>query len=223
MKKILTSLLSVSSVLILIAIAVTTHTSQGMIIVPLLVTVIIVTLVFIFEYLPAFKYKRLAMYVLLTCAGVAVVLFLLKSKSEVTLVDSDEKFKTNNNVNNIGSTSTKKFKITNNKDNIVSTSTLSSRGETVSVSFIACGSADANFCFGDSAVRIKDAPQNVLMWGHLISTNNLLSFGIQSRVGNKWPYMVDIDFGERAYDSIDYDFFKNKIQELFFENIKVSQ
>jgi hypothetical protein len=106
---------------------------------------------------------------------------------------------------------------------MASTSTLSSRGETVSVYFIRCSSADADFCFGDNAVPIRDAPQNILMWGHLISTNDLLSFGIQSKVGNKWPYMADIDFGEREYDMADYHFFKNKIPKLFFETIKVSQ
>ena len=105
----------------------------------------------------------------------------------------------------------------------MSTSTVSSRGETVSISFILCRPASADSCFGSGAISIEDAPQNVLLWGHLISTNNLLSFGIQSKVGNTLPYMVDIDFGGRAYDEIDYDFFKNKIPELFFKTIKVNQ
>ena len=109
MKKILISLSSVSCVLILIAVAVNTHTFQGMIIMPLMVTVAVVLFASIFEYLPAFKYKRLAMYVLLTCVGVAVVLFLLKSKSQVTLNHSDEKFKTNDTINYTISTSTQKF------------------------------------------------------------------------------------------------------------------
>jgi uncharacterized membrane protein YqjE len=106
MKKILISLSSVFFALLLIAIAVNTHTFQGMIIVPLLVMVTIVLLTFMLENFPPFKYKKLVTYILITCAGVVVVFFLHKSKSGVIFNHSNEKLKTNNSINYIVSTTT---------------------------------------------------------------------------------------------------------------------
>jgi hypothetical protein len=104
---------------------------------------------------------------------------------------------------------------------VSSISVLSPRGELVKVSFIPCDSVNTSSCFGDGAISLAET-KNFLMWD-LVSTKYDLNFGIVSQIGNTWPYTVAIDFGGKLYDMTEYDFFKNKIPELFFKNVKNNQ
>ncbi len=99
--------------------------------------------------------------------------------------------------------------------------TTTPRGKKVTISFRRCESFDEALCFGHEAVY-REEREGVLLYDRT-STDTHLYFGSISRSGDKWPYSIDVDFGNEIYDEKDYIYFKNKIPSLFFKNIRMSQ
>ena len=92
-------------------------------------------------------------------------------------------------------------------------SSVSPKGKPVTISFNRCGSQNSHLCFGSGAKSLGNG-----LWD-MVSTSNKLYFGIESKTNGVWPYTAEIDFKGNVYDAAEYEYFKNKIQELFSQTV----
>jgi hypothetical protein len=103
----------------------------------------------------------------------------------------------------------------------VTLKSVSSEGNPMTLIFSPCASADAAACFGSG--RVVSASQGgVTVWS-LVSTGSQIYLGLLSTVGGKWPYSVQVDFGDKLYSEAEYKDVAEKITTLFIEQVQIGQ